>query len=382
MYFFVSSTFTDLRPEREKVQEILRQSDSLPWGMEFFVSEPHRTIDVCLNEVDRCDAVILLIGSRAGSLAPTPNGLTYTEAEIERARTRGLPVFAFVKLVADKLPNDHDRSDPLYERLNEFRDSLAAFVNPAYFDSLDHLGLHVLTAVTRWEREGRPGARRVFANRAEFFTLEAAAGRHLRHDVALQGRATELQALDGFIQGNRPLLILTAEGGAGKSKLLHDWTATLSDRPTLFVKPGATWHAEAAREVPAGDPVIIFDDAHQQPHLVKNLILLTGDLRHSGRNVKLLVATRPSGNASVDSAVSPRLAAADVEHLELRRLSLADRRQLAEEVLGPIYVHLRDHLVELAGETPLVIVVGGRLISTSGVDPGNCLVRRIFAMRC
>ena len=53
--------------------------------MEFFVSTPERSIGLCLNELDRCDAVILLSGSQAGSLVPSGAGVTYTEAEIERA---------------------------------------------------------------------------------------------------------------------------------------------------------------------------------------------------------------------------------------------------------------------------------------------------------
>ena len=78
---FISSTYRDLKPEREAVQEALRKGDSLPWGMEFFVSEPRRPLDVCLQELERCDAVILLVGARAGSLVPDGSGLTYTHAE-------------------------------------------------------------------------------------------------------------------------------------------------------------------------------------------------------------------------------------------------------------------------------------------------------------
>ncbi len=45
---------------------------------------PAPSLALCLNELDRCDAVILLIGSKAGSVVPNASGLTYTEAEIER----------------------------------------------------------------------------------------------------------------------------------------------------------------------------------------------------------------------------------------------------------------------------------------------------------
>src|ERR1022692_200054 len=49
MRIFVSSTFKDLRPERESAQEALRRSELVPWGMELFVSEPSKPLDVCLE---------------------------------------------------------------------------------------------------------------------------------------------------------------------------------------------------------------------------------------------------------------------------------------------------------------------------------------------
>lgn len=373
MYFFVSSTFSDLRREREKVQEALRKGDASPWGMEFFVSEPRRALDVCLNEIDRCDAVILLVGSKAGSLVPADANLTYTEAEIEHAKRRNLPIFAFVKRVEGQLPNDHPTTDPLHEQLREFREAIIRSLTPGYFDSLDQLGLQVLASVVRWESAGRPGARRVFAGRDEFFQVDARPGVHLRHDVPLHGRSGEIATLDTFASDQRLLLVLTAEGGAGKSKLLHDWSSTVQNRSVLFVKPGAVWHADATRELPVGNVLIVLDDAHQAPHLIRDLILLTNEQRANGRDVKLILATRPSGRASVDASTATRVAAGDVSWLELRRLSLEDRRRLAEAVLGPAYHGVRDHLVDLAGDSPLVIVVGGRLISDAGVEPRQLL---------
>jgi hypothetical protein len=70
MRIFVSSTFKDLRPERESAQEALRRSQLIPWGMELFVSEPSKPLDVCLEQVQLSDAVILIIGFMARSLIP------------------------------------------------------------------------------------------------------------------------------------------------------------------------------------------------------------------------------------------------------------------------------------------------------------------------
>ncbi len=70
MRIFISSTFKDLRPEREAAQEALRRSELVPWGMELFVSEPSKPLDVCLEQVQLSDAVVLILGLMAGSLIP------------------------------------------------------------------------------------------------------------------------------------------------------------------------------------------------------------------------------------------------------------------------------------------------------------------------
>ena len=97
MRFFISSTFRDLHQEREAAEETLRRSGLVPWGMELFVSEPSKPLDVCLAEVQLSDAVVLIIGFMAGSLIPGSPELTYTRADFELAQKLGRPVFAFFK---------------------------------------------------------------------------------------------------------------------------------------------------------------------------------------------------------------------------------------------------------------------------------------------
>jgi hypothetical protein len=378
MYIFISSTFVDLRAERAKVIEAIQKGEALPWGMEFFVSTPDQPLALCLNELDRCNAVILLIGSKAGSLVPNATGLTYTEAEIERARTRGVPIFTFMKTVGARLPNDHDPSDPLHAKLNSFRDAASKIGAPGYFETVDELATDVLAIATRWEKAGRPGARRIFAAPNDFFDLETPPQKLLRHDVLLYGRSKEVEELNAFDRQDAAVLMLTAEGGTGKSKLLHDWTQTVTHRSVLFVKPGALWHGEAARELPDGPILIAFDDAHQEPLLVESVALLLREVRQR-RDAKLVVATRPRGADQVRAAITRRFSSEEVRSLRLSPLTLDDRRRIAEAVLQPDYVHLRDHLVEVAGESPLVLVVAGRIIASGEVDPAALLAAPRFS---
>jgi len=95
MRIFVSSTFKDLRPERESAQEALRRSELVPWGMELFVSEPSKPLDVCLEQVQLSDAVILIIGSVAGSLIPEVQSRRTRERSSSSHKNSAGPAFVF-----------------------------------------------------------------------------------------------------------------------------------------------------------------------------------------------------------------------------------------------------------------------------------------------
>ena len=105
MKLFVSSTFRDLRPERDATIATLQRSNFLAIGMEYFASEPDSPLEVALRHLAESDAMILLIGFRAGSMIPSDT-ITYTGAEFEQARDRGIPMFVFIKTRGGTWVND------------------------------------------------------------------------------------------------------------------------------------------------------------------------------------------------------------------------------------------------------------------------------------
>src|SRR5580704_2219424 len=150
MRIFVSSTFKDLRLERESAQDSLRRSELVPWGMELFVSEPSTPLDVCLGQVQLSDAVILIIGFMAGSLIPESPDLTYTRAEFELAQKLGRPVFAFFKTEGG-VPVNKETAPELHQALEDFKKAVtSADITPAYFDSPDRLQTELLLAIGNW----------------------------------------------------------------------------------------------------------------------------------------------------------------------------------------------------------------------------------------
>lgn len=102
---FVSSTVNDLKEERQKVVKELG-------GMfDIFLSENESAhsmppIDVCMEEVEKCDLFILIIGGRYGFVPEMVEGTPYdgkisvTHGEFEKAMELRKPILVFVKEMA------------------------------------------------------------------------------------------------------------------------------------------------------------------------------------------------------------------------------------------------------------------------------------------
>ncbi len=91
---FVSSTYADLREERQAVIQALLEIDCIPAGMELFPAANEEQFSFIKRVVDLSDYYVLIIGGRYGSI--TSEGISYTELEYDYALETGKPVCAFV----------------------------------------------------------------------------------------------------------------------------------------------------------------------------------------------------------------------------------------------------------------------------------------------
>jgi hypothetical protein len=368
---FVSSTFRDLRPERQAVIDVLRRAQFVPWGMELFASEPSKPLDVALRELELSDAVVLLIGFRAGSLIPDSPGLTYTAAEFHRAKELGRRIFVFIQTEGGVWLNK-ETAHSLKVALDDFKKAVQdSNITPAYFENSDRLEIEVLVAFDKWNADGRPGARLTFTTPEEFFAPYRSVGTSKLFDYnqTLRGRATEIEALQTFMNSSQLVVgILTGRGGIGKSKLLHDWTRGLSKPRVLYVRDDAVWHPEAAKEIPAGDVLIIADDVHRLAFLDQMLSLVR--ILRQRQNIKIILGTRPSGLSQIDASLAIRFETDETERFPaLRQITNANVIALAEEILGPEHVVQARALAAVSADTPLITVVGGRLIARGEIAP-------------
>jgi hypothetical protein len=121
---FVSSTYADLKEERQKVIQALMELDCIPAGMELFPAADEEQFEFIKRVIDDCDYYLLIIGGRYGST--TAQGISYTEQEYDYALTRGLKVVALLHENPDEISFGKSEQDPeLRSRLQAFRNRVA-----------------------------------------------------------------------------------------------------------------------------------------------------------------------------------------------------------------------------------------------------------------
>ncbi|RZI55993.1 MAG: DUF4062 domain-containing protein [Rubrivivax sp.] len=107
---FVSSTYADLKDERQKVIQALMQLDCIPSGMELFPAMDEEQFAFIKRVIDDCDYYLLIIGGRYGSLSE--NGVSYTEQEYDYAISKGMKVLALIHGSPDTIALGKSERDP------------------------------------------------------------------------------------------------------------------------------------------------------------------------------------------------------------------------------------------------------------------------------
>ncbi|WP_461474469.1 DUF4062 domain-containing protein [Microbacterium sp. HJ5] len=162
---FVSSTYLDLREERQSVIQALLIAGCIPAGMELFPAGNDEKWRLIQRVIDECDYYVLVIGGKYGSLDPTTE-LSYTEMEFDYAESIGKPIMAFLhgtpgKLTGDQIELDKERR----EKLDAFRAKVEAARVVKYWNTPAELPGHVALALME-TREHYPAEGWVRASQA------------------------------------------------------------------------------------------------------------------------------------------------------------------------------------------------------------------------
>jgi hypothetical protein len=135
---FVSSTYADLKQERQRVIQALMEMDCIPAGMELFPAADEEQWAFIKRVIDDCDYYLIIIGGRYGSM--TPEGISYTEKEFDYAHDRGIKIIALLHEDPGSIPVNKSDIDPtVREKLQAFRQKVATNRLVKFWKSADEL---------------------------------------------------------------------------------------------------------------------------------------------------------------------------------------------------------------------------------------------------
>jgi tetratricopeptide (TPR) repeat protein len=235
---YISTTSGALQSYRKAAVEVCQRLGMTPINIEDFDPQRPRSIELSREEVERCDAFVLLLG---GTYGPRPIGeeMSYSELEYLCAISRQkLPVLAFlVDPAPEWLLPDIDSgidSNSLARFVDKVKSSrkVKHFSDPVAFrqDLIPALRQNDLLALRLEGSKGEGREPQTHIRRPKppvFYAVTPYVG-----SAPFIGRNEDLARLDDWGRSGDPMMVVEAIGGAGKSALTWKW---VRDRaPTII----------------------------------------------------------------------------------------------------------------------------------------------------
>lgn len=147
LQIFISSTYLDMKEERQAAVEAILKSGNIPAGMELFTAGNESQLQSIMRWIDESDIYVLLLGGRYGSIEKS-SGLSYTEVEYDYAVSQKKPYFSIVitddaiDLKLKKIGKDAIESEEP-KKLKEFREKVLSNISSFYSETKDvKLAIH------------------------------------------------------------------------------------------------------------------------------------------------------------------------------------------------------------------------------------------------
>jgi len=121
---FVSSTYEDLKEERDLAIKAILEMGHIPVGMEMFSAADEKQWQQIARRIDTTDYYVVIVAHRYGS--ETDEGIGFTEKEYDYAVSKGIPALGFI--IDNKAPWSQDRvdKDDKQGKLKKFKDKVRA----------------------------------------------------------------------------------------------------------------------------------------------------------------------------------------------------------------------------------------------------------------
>jgi hypothetical protein len=176
MNVYVSSTYSDLRTYREAAFDVLRRLNIQFSGQELFSATAEFPLERGLEAIEKSDLLLLILGHRYG-FVPAGHEKSITELEYEVAKTKGIPVIAF--MLSDDVPvriSDIEQDDSLRRRLASFRSEVQRSFIVGIVRSVDDFQSQLTSSLFRWLSDRpaeptKPAERRVLELETELEQL-------------------------------------------------------------------------------------------------------------------------------------------------------------------------------------------------------------------
>jgi len=156
LQIFVSSTYLDLKKERQAAVEAILTAGHIPAGMELFTSGDESQMEVIKQWIDESDIYLLILGGRYGAIESN-SGKSYTHLEYEYAISQKKPIFACVindAALNEKVKNEgmavFEKDEPA--KLKEFRTLVTGNVIK-FWDDIKDIKIIVSEKIGHFDRD-------------------------------------------------------------------------------------------------------------------------------------------------------------------------------------------------------------------------------------
>jgi len=220
---FISSTFEDLKEEREQVIKACLEMGHIPVGMEMFSAADEEQWKIITRQIDDSDYFLVIIAHRYGT---TINEVSFTEKEYDYAVSKNIPTLGFILGPNSSWPTQFMQIDKKsITKLNMFKKKVQT--KPvSYWKNKDELNRQCVIALSKAIRDQhRPGWIRPSKNITSFVSnidnLEINTVIHESdNDIALLKAENARLQLEIFRLKNDPIYILSPKQGESVPRII------------------------------------------------------------------------------------------------------------------------------------------------------------------
>lgn len=152
---FVSSTYEDLKEERDVVIKSILEMGHFPVGMEMFSAGDEQQWQLIKKQIDDCDYYVVISAFRYGSL---DGEIGYTEKEYDYAKFIGVPTLGFIINETVSWPASKvDKDAQKVEKLGLFKDKIKEKLVSYWNDKNDLYGKVSIALMKQFNTNPRIG---------------------------------------------------------------------------------------------------------------------------------------------------------------------------------------------------------------------------------